>query len=141
MVAGSIEERIKKMKEAILSEAKERASTIVKNADEEANNERAMLFNHEKEKIHQEFILLNKSERVKEKMYWSINVVKSRLLTIAIEFAEWQYVMSMSKNWEKKFRKNLEKWWVTPLSINNFSRNSSYKYSSSHLGNAQNDGA
>lgn len=46
MVAGSIEERIKKMKEAILAEAKERASTIVKNADEEANNERAMLFNH-----------------------------------------------------------------------------------------------
>lgn len=52
MVAGSIEERIKKMKEAILTEAKERAATIVKNADEEANNERAMQFNHEKEKIH-----------------------------------------------------------------------------------------
>ena len=69
MVAGSIEERIKKMKEAILTEAKERASTIVKNADEEANNERAMLFNHEKEKIQQEFVLLNKNERVKEKMY------------------------------------------------------------------------
>lgn len=34
MVAGSIEERIKKMKEAILNEAKERAATIVKNADE-----------------------------------------------------------------------------------------------------------
>jgi hypothetical protein len=34
MVAGNIEERIKKMKEAILSEAKERASTIVKNADD-----------------------------------------------------------------------------------------------------------
>lgn len=46
MVAGSIEERIKKMKEAILSEANERAATIVKNADEEASNERAMLFNH-----------------------------------------------------------------------------------------------
>lgn len=53
MVAGNIEERIKKMKEAILSEARERAATIVKNADEEANNERAMLFNQEKEKIHQ----------------------------------------------------------------------------------------
>ena len=31
------------MKEAILNEAKERASTIVKNADDEAHNERAML--------------------------------------------------------------------------------------------------
>ena len=61
MVVGSIEERIKKMKEAILSEANERASTIVKNADEEASNERAMMFNHEKEKIHQEFITLNKN--------------------------------------------------------------------------------
>ena len=41
MVSGSIEERIKKMKEAILSEAKERAATIVKNADVEADQERA----------------------------------------------------------------------------------------------------
>lgn len=38
MVVGSIEERIKKMKEAILSEANERAATIVKNADDEASN-------------------------------------------------------------------------------------------------------
>lgn len=41
MVSGNIEERIKKMKEAILSEAKERAATIVKNADVEADQERA----------------------------------------------------------------------------------------------------
>lgn len=68
MVAGNIEERIKKMKEAILSEANERSSTIVKNADEEASNERAMLFNHEKEKIHQEYLLLYKNEKVKDKM-------------------------------------------------------------------------
>lgn len=34
MVSGSIEERIKKMKEAILTEAKERASTIVAKAEE-----------------------------------------------------------------------------------------------------------
>ena len=33
MVAGNIEERIKKMKEAILTEAKERALMIVQNAD------------------------------------------------------------------------------------------------------------
>jgi vacuolar-type H+-ATPase subunit H len=83
MVAGSIEERIKKMKEAILTEAKERASTIVKNADEEANNERAMQFNHEKEKIHHEFILLNKQERVKEKMYSLLHSVRNPHSTIA----------------------------------------------------------
>ena len=46
MVVGKMEDRIKKMKEAILNEANERAATIVKNADEEASNERAMLFNH-----------------------------------------------------------------------------------------------
>ena len=69
MVAGSIEERIKKMKEAILSEANERSATIVKNADEEASNERAMMFNQEKEKIEQEYILIHKQEKVRDKMY------------------------------------------------------------------------
>ncbi len=37
MVAGNIEERIKKMKEAILTEAKQRAHMIVENANEEAD--------------------------------------------------------------------------------------------------------
>lgn len=57
------------MKEAILSEANERAATIVKNADEEASNERAMMFNQEKEKIEQEYVLIHKQEKVRDKMY------------------------------------------------------------------------
>ena len=53
MVVGSIEERIKKMKEAILTEAKQRSHMIVENANEEADQERARLYNAEKEKIQQ----------------------------------------------------------------------------------------
>jgi hypothetical protein len=48
MVAGNIEERIKKMKEAILTEAKQRAHMIVENANEEADQERAKIYNTEK---------------------------------------------------------------------------------------------
>lgn len=48
MVAGSIEERIKKMKEAILTEARQRAATIVEDAKEEADQERAKIYNTEK---------------------------------------------------------------------------------------------
>jgi vacuolar-type H+-ATPase subunit H len=98
MVAGSIEERIKKMKEAILSEANERASTIVKNADEEAANERAMLFNHEKEKIHHEFIALNKQEKVQEKMYPLWHAATSQPSTTGTASAEWKRATSMLKS-------------------------------------------
>lgn len=69
MVSGNIEERIKKMKEAILTEAKQRALALVDNANEEADQERAKIYQTEKEKIHLEFTLLAKSERIKEKMY------------------------------------------------------------------------
>lgn len=51
MVAGNIQERINKMKEAILTEAKQRAHQIVENANEEADEERAKIYNAEKEKI------------------------------------------------------------------------------------------
>ena len=44
---------IKKMKEAILTEAKQRSHMIVENANEEADQERARLYNAEKEKIQQ----------------------------------------------------------------------------------------
>lgn len=68
MVAGSIEERIKKMKEAILTEAKQKAHSIVERANEEADLARADFLNKEKEKLQLEFAQLVKAERVKEKM-------------------------------------------------------------------------
>jgi hypothetical protein len=43
MVVGSIEERIKKMKEAIQNEAKQRALYIVEKAEEEADIERVSI--------------------------------------------------------------------------------------------------
>lgn len=48
MVAGGIEERIKKMKEAILTEARQRADQIVEDAQEEGDQERAKIYNAEK---------------------------------------------------------------------------------------------
>lgn len=68
MVSGNIEERIKKMKEAILIEAKQRAHTLVENANEEADQERAKIYNLEKEKIQHEFTIITKAEKIKEKM-------------------------------------------------------------------------
>lgn len=61
MVAGNIQERIKKMKEAILMEAKQRAHQTVESASEEADQERAKFYNTEKEKIVLEFALLAKN--------------------------------------------------------------------------------
>jgi vacuolar-type H+-ATPase subunit H len=56
------------MKEAILIEAKQRAHTLVENANEEADQERAKIYNLEKEKIQHEFTILTKAEKIKEKM-------------------------------------------------------------------------
>ena len=70
MVAGNIQERIKKMKEAILMEAKQRAHFTVQTASEEADQERAKFYNAEKEKIMLEFALLAKNEKIKDKMYF-----------------------------------------------------------------------
>ncbi len=57
------------MKEAILTEAKQRAHMIVESASEEADQERAKIYNAEKEKIQLEFAQLAKSDKIKEKMY------------------------------------------------------------------------
>ena len=70
MVAGNIQERIKKMKEALLMEAKQRAHFTVQTASEEADQERAKFYNAEKEKIMLEFALLAKNEKIKDKMYF-----------------------------------------------------------------------
>lgn len=51
MVVGKIEDRIKKMKEAIETEAKQRALHIVERAEEEADIERVNIIKEEKEKI------------------------------------------------------------------------------------------
>ncbi len=55
MAVGGIEERIKKMKEAIKNEAKQRALNIVEKAEEEAELERVQLYKAEKEKIDAEY--------------------------------------------------------------------------------------
>lgn len=57
-----------------------------------------MLFNHEKEKIHEEFIHLNKNERVKEKMYVRAYAAKSQPLTISTESEECRRDMITSKS-------------------------------------------
>ena len=66
---GKIEERIKKMKEAIQTEAKQRAQHIVERAEEEADIERVNIIREEKERINNEFEKLHKTEQVKAKMY------------------------------------------------------------------------
>lgn len=56
------------MKEAILTEAKQRAHMIVESASEEADQDRAKIYNAEKEKIQLEFAQLAKADKIKEKM-------------------------------------------------------------------------
>lgn len=68
MLGGGIQQRIKKMKEAILTEAKQRAINIVDNANEEADTERAKLYNAQKEKITEEFAVAAKANKIKDKM-------------------------------------------------------------------------
>lgn len=48
MSIGKIEDRIKKMKEAIRTEAKQRAQHIVERAEEEADVERVTIIREEK---------------------------------------------------------------------------------------------
>ncbi len=48
MVTGNIEERIKKIKEAILTEANQRAHMIVENTNLEAHQKHAKIYNTEK---------------------------------------------------------------------------------------------
>ena len=61
MVVGKIEDRIKKMKEAIETEAKQRALHIVERAEEEADIERVNIIKEEKEKIDSEYQKLHKA--------------------------------------------------------------------------------
>ena len=61
-----------------------------------------MLFNHEKEKIHLDFVHLNKNERVKEKMYLSSHIEKSQPSTTVTAFSACRPVTSSSKSSEMK---------------------------------------
>ena len=71
MSLGNVEDRIRKMKEAIKYEAQQRAQNIVERANDDANIERNKIETTEKEKLDQEYTLKMKAEGVRAKMYVS----------------------------------------------------------------------
>jgi vacuolar-type H+-ATPase subunit H len=80
MAMGKIEDRIKKMKEAIKSEAAQRAIGIAERAEDEADIERNSIMKEEREKIDAEFSKLQQAERVKAKMYeWVYSAISHQL--------------------------------------------------------------
>lgn len=68
MSLGNVEERIRKMKDAIKFEAQQRGQNIIEKAKDDADIERNKIATTEKEKIEQEYNLKMKSEGVKAKM-------------------------------------------------------------------------
>lgn len=78
MSLGNIDDRIRKMKEAIRMEAQQRAQNMEVQSKEEAVIERMKLINHEKEKIDHEFMLKTKAEAVRAKMYCGCEVASGR---------------------------------------------------------------
>lgn len=68
MSLGNVEERIRKMKDAIKYEAQQRAQNIVEKAADDADVERNKIAIAEKSKIENEYSLKMKSEGVRAKM-------------------------------------------------------------------------
>lgn len=69
MSLGNVEERIRKMKDAIKYEAQQRAQNIVEKAKDDADIERNKILTLEKDKLEVEYSLKMKSEGVRAKMY------------------------------------------------------------------------
>jgi hypothetical protein len=128
MVAGSIEERIKKMKNAILMEAKERAHNAVEHASEEADQERAKIYHREKDRIVAEFALMAKAEKVKDKMSPLCHLARRAHSTTDTAFAGCRPDTNSSRSLGEKSRKDSGKWSATPLSTPHSPANSSYRY-------------
>ena len=68
MSLGNVEERIRKMKDAIKYEAQQRAQNIVEKAKDDADIERNKILTLEKDKLETEYSLKMKSEGVRAKM-------------------------------------------------------------------------
>ena len=69
MSLGNVEERIRKMKDAIKYEAQQRAQNIVDKAKDDADIERNKILTLEKDKLEIEYSQKFKSEGVRAKMY------------------------------------------------------------------------
>jgi vacuolar-type H+-ATPase subunit H len=72
MAMGKIDDRIKKMKDAIRNEAGQRAEGIIDQAEEEADIERNNIIKSEKLKVDEEYAQLNQAEKTKARMYESL---------------------------------------------------------------------